>query len=529
MLSSHPSGQWRLPFLEAGGGAPLSFFDKDNARQVLLGLKDVRIAVLGDLILDRYLFGDVERISPEAPVPIVKVHGQQLVPGGAGNVIWNILGLGAQGVPFGLVGDDPEGNSLLDIFRGRGISDAGVHVSQGRKTSHKIRVVSGRQQMIRLDSETGHAASREESAGMIGYLLGQLSCFSVVILSDYGKGVCSFDNCRGIIEASLDGGATVIVDPKGPDWGKYRGASWVTPNLKELAEAAGSSQIGNNDEEVTAVGKGVREMYHIPNLLVTRSEAGMTLISEDGVLHVRSEAREVFDVSGAGDTVVAALSVFIGAGLPVERSVRLANTAAGVVVGKAGTQPVRASELVEAISGYSHCSAMGKILSRDEAARLVESWKHDGLRVVATNGCFDILHPGHVAYLERSAELGDRLIVAVNSDDSVRSLKGPGRPVNNQQARSAVLAGLSSVDAVCVFEEETPREIYRLVGPDVITKGGDYMPEEVVGGEFAGQVVIVPLMEGFSTSGIISSMERDHSREPERKEGDQAEDRPKKG
>ncbi len=497
----------------------MSFLDKNNARQVLLGLKDVRIAVLGDLILDRYLFGDVERISPEAPVPIVKVHGQQLVPGGAGNVIWNILGLGAQGVPFGLVGDDPEGHSLLDLFRGRDIPAEGVHVSQGRKTSHKIRVVSGRQQMIRLDSETHSAASPEESTFMIGPLVEQLACFPVAIISDYGKGVCSFDNCRRVIETSLDKGTTVIVDPKGPDWNKYRGASWITPNLKELAEAAGLSRIENDDLEVTVTGERVRDIFGIPNLLVTRSEAGMTLISQGGVLHVRSEAREVFDVSGAGDTVVASLAVFLGSDLSRETSVKLANAAAGIVVGKAGTQPVLASELIEAIAGNTHSSAMRKVISRDEAARLVERWKHEGLRVVATNGCFDILHPGHVAYLERSAELGDRLIVAVNSDDSVRSLKGPGRPVNNQQSRSAVLAGLSSVDAVCVFEEETPREIYRLVRPDVITKGGDYMPGEVAGGEFASQVVIVPLLEGFSTSGVISAMDRHHSREPERKEG----------
>jgi len=501
------------------GGAPLSVLVDEKSSQILQVLKDVRIAVLGDLILDRYLFGDVERISPEAPVPVVKIIGEKLSPGGAGNVISNILGLGAKGVPIGIVGCDPEGNSLLDIFRGRDIPVEGVHVSQGRKTSHKIRVVSGRQQMIRLDSETGHTASREESAGMIGYLLGQLSRFSVVILSDYGKGVCSYDNCRSIIEASLDGGITLIVDPKGPDWNKYRGASWVTPNLKELAEAAGSSRIGNNDEEVTAVGKRVREMYHIPNLLVTRSEAGMTLISEDVVLHVRSEAREVFDVSGAGDTVVAALSAFIGAGLSVERSVRLANTAAGVVVGKAGTQPVLASELVEAVAGNPHSSAISKVISRNEAARLVESWKNDGLRVVATNGCFDILHPGHVAYLEKSAEQGDRLIVAINSDDSVRYLKGPGRPVNGQQARAAVLAGLSSVDAICVFEEDTPRDLYGLFRPDIITKGGDYLAGEVAGGEFAGKVVIIPLLEGFSTSGIISALNRDPVEGSERKAG----------
>jgi len=506
----------------------LSFFDKENARQVLPGVKDVRIAVLGDLILDRYLFGDVERISPEAPVPIVKVLGQKLVPGGAGNVIWNILGLEAEGVPFGLVGDDPEGRSLLDLFRERDIPAGGVHVSRGRKTSHKVRVVSGRQQMIRLDSETDRAASPEESTLMIEPLVGQLARFPVVIISDYGKGVCSFDNCRRVIETSLDKGTTVVVDPKGPDWNRYRGASWITPNLKELAEAAGLSRIENDDLEVTVTGKRVRDIFGIPNLLVTRSEAGMTLISQDEVLHVRSEAREVFDVSGAGDTVVASLAVFLGSGLSREASVRLANAAAGIVVGKAGTQPVLASELVEAIAGNPQCPAMRKVISRNEAAGLVERWKNEGLRVVATNGCFDILHPGHVAYLERSAELGDRLIVAVNSDDSVRSLKGPGRPVNNQQARSAVLAGLSSVDAVCVFEEETPREIYRLIRPDVITKGGDYMPGEVAGGEFAGQVVIVPLLEGFSTSGIISALERDHSREPEREEGDQTEDRPGK-
>lgn len=474
------------------------------------GFEEVRILVFGDFVLDRYCFGDVERISPEAPVPILRVTSEKYTPGGAGNVVSNLRGLGAGAFPVGLVGKDPEGTRLLELLSEMDVSREGIHASPVRPTSQKTRMVSGRQQMIRLDMEETFPASGEESSVLVSAFSENLNPCSAVILSDYGKGVCSPANCRAVIGGALSAGVPVIVDPKGSDWEKYRGASWVTPNLKELAEAAGLAKLSNDDAEVIKAGQDVRARFGIPHLLVTRSEAGMTLLSDGGEIHVRSVAREVFDVSGAGDTVVAALSVFLGCGFSAGDAVEIANIAAGIVVGKSGTRPVQIAELAEAIKKKDRgASSERKILGMDDAIRRVQEWREEGLTVAATNGCFDLLHPGHVAYLEEAAAHGDRLVVALNSDGSVRRSKGPGRPVNSETARARVLAGLASVDLVLIFDEDTPWRIYRDIRPDVICKGGDYTTDQVAGGEFAGKVVIVPMTEGFSTSDIVDRIKRE--------------------
>lgn len=484
-------------------------FEQRVCHKIEEGLGQVRVLVLGDYILDRYCFGEVERISPEAPVPVLRVTREKCVPGGAGNVVSNLSGLGAGGIPLGLVGKDPEGTCLLDLLERLAVSIDGMECFLSRPTSRKTRVVAERQQMIRLDREETSSILPEESSILLDSLRETIPLSSAVILSDYGKGVCSGPNCKEVIAQVLSAGLPVIVDPKGADWEKYRGATWVTPNLKELAQAAGLSKLPNEDGEVVRIGRQVRQRFGLSNLLVTRSEAGMTLISDGNEFHVRSVAREVFDVSGAGDTVVATLAVFIGCGFSEEEAVRLANIAAGIVVGKSGTRPVLVGELAGALRGREPgvCS-VDKILGMDEVCRRVQEWKAEGLKVVATNGCFDLLHPGHVTYLEEAARLGDRLVVALNSDGSVRRLKGDGRPVNTEIARARVLAGLSSVDMACVFEEDTPFEVYRQMKPDVICKGGDYSPDEVAGGEFARQVVILPFLEGHSTTGIMKRIEK---------------------
>lgn len=473
---------------------------------------DVLVLVFGDMILDRYCFGDVERISPEAPVPVLRVTHEKYILGGAGNVVSNLRGLGAAAFPVGLVGNDAQGVRILDLLSETGVAREGIHVSGVRPTSQKTRMVSGRQQMVRMDTEETFAASPEESSALVAAFRAALPRCSAVILSDYGKGTCSPANCRAVIEEALSAGVPVIVDPKGPDWEKYRGASWVTPNLKELAEASGLAGLPNDDDEVARAGRDIRVRYGIPHLLVTRSEAGMTLLSDEGELHVRSVAREVFDVSGAGDTVVAVLAAFLGCGLPAADAVGLANVAAGIVVGKSGTRPILAAELDDAADGRNRrASSAGKILGEEDAVGRVREWKKEGLKVSATNGCFDILHPGHVACLEDAAAYGDRLVVALNSDGSVRRLKGPGRPVNPESARARVLAGLSSVDLIVIFGEDTPDRIYGRMRPDVVCKGGDYAADQVAGGESAGRVVIIPMTEGFSTSGIVERIKGENT------------------
>ena len=473
------------------------------------GFGDVRVLVFGDFVLDRYCFGDVERISPEAPVPVLRVTEEKYVPGGAGNVVSNIRGLGAGAIPVGLVGKDPEGTRLHGLVLDMSDSAQGLYASSVRPTSQKVRMVSGRQQMFRLDMEETFTASSEESSVLLSAFSANLNFCSAVIISDYGKGVCSSANCRSVIDNALSAGVPVIVDPKGSEWEKYRGASWVTPNLKELAEAAGLSKISNDDAEVIRIGRDVQRKYGIPRLLITRSEKGMTFLFDEGEKHVCSVAREVFDVSGAGDTVVAALSVFLGCGFSECDSVEVANIAAGIVVGKSGTRPVQIAELVEVLKDKNIAPSERKILGMDDAIRQVQEWKAEGLIIAATNGCFDILHPGHVDGLEGAAAQGDRLVVAINSDDSVRRIKGPGRPVNPEAARARVLAGLASVDIVLIFDEDTPWRIYRDIRPDVICKGGDYTADQVAGGEFAGKVVILPIIKGFSTSDIMDRIQRE--------------------
>ncbi len=457
---------------------------------------DARVLVVGDAMLDRYWYGQTARISPEAPVPIVHVGEVEERAGGAGNVAVNLAALGAHVQLVAAIADDPAGSVLEDALLASGVAPKLV-CAAGWRTVTKLRVISRNQQLIRLDFETplpaGAAAEVERTA------IAALDDISVLVISDYGKG--AIGDCAALIQAAHAHNIPVLVDPKGRDWERYIGASALTPNRGEFEIVVGACA---NDEQLSARADELRRALSLEALLVTRSEEGMSLYSSEAPLNLAAEAREVFDVTGAGDTVIATLAAGIGAGLSMADAARVANIAAGIVVGKLGAASVTPSELALALhagrQGGSGVSDQTTLLRRVAAARAA------GERIVMTNGCFDILHPGHVAYLEDARRLGDRLIVAVNDDASVTRLKGMGRPVNPLEHRLAVLAGLASVDWVVPFGEDTPAALVEMVKPDILVKGGDYQPEEVAGGEHAGEVRILPFRDGCSTSRIIAAI-----------------------
>ncbi len=472
------------------------------------GLQNVKVLVVGDLILDRTYKGAVERISPEAPIPVVHVTSSTNGLGGAGNVAHNLSRLGCSVVLAASVGKDPEGFMLKELLGKYGIN-AGCLLETAKVTTTKTRVISARQQMLRLDfEETGALEAKEEEALLARVEEEIEKGVGAVVLSDYGKGVCTPGVCRKVTDLCKGMKTPVIVDPKGPDWERYQGAWMVTPNLNELGQALGET-VPNEDGAVEAAGLRLKNRWDLAHLLVTRSDKGMTLFFEEGILHEPALAREVFDVSGAGDTVVAVTAAFVSAGAAVADSIRAANRAAGFVVGKAGTYAINAAELKNELEGDFRVPSE-KVLTLDEAVENVNRWKTRGRRVVFTNGCFDILHAGHVRCLEEAKSLGDCLVVGINSDDSVRRLKGPKRPVMSQDDRARILAALHCVDVVVVFEEDDPMKLVQALRPSVLVKGGDYKPEEVVGKDVVeadgGRIVIVPLLEGKSTSGILRSL-----------------------
>ncbi|MCS7233100.1 MAG: bifunctional D-glycero-beta-D-manno-heptose-7-phosphate kinase/D-glycero-beta-D-manno-heptose 1-phosphate adenylyltransferase HldE [Synergistetes bacterium] len=461
-----------------------------------------KILVIGDVMLDRYYYGEVNRISPEAPVPVVRVCEEKVSPGGAGNVAVNLVNLGCKVFLAGALGEDSSGELLKKALLDKGIDVSGL-ILRSCPTITKVRILGGRQQVVRVDFEEVSPLKRAEEEIVLDWFLEEIRDSKCVVISDYGKGFCTTSLCRFVIEESKRFGIPVIVDPKGPDWKKYEGAFIVTPNVKELGEVYGKG-VPNVDKDIEKAGFEVLYKYKLENLLVTRSEKGMTLFESGNIHHIPTKAREVFDVSGAGDTVVATLAACIATGRDLVDSARLSNIAAGVVVGKIGTAPITLSELEEALRNSSFkLSIESKIKSFDETIELVRRWKRDGFKIVFTNGCFDLLHVGHIYSLEEAKKRGDKLIVGLNSDSSVRRLKGEGRPLVPQEDRARMLAALEFVDCVVIFDEDTPEKLISLIRPDVLVKGGDYKVEEVVGREYAREVHIVPLFKGYSTTSLV--------------------------
>ncbi|MFT7053175.1 MAG: D-beta-D-heptose 7-phosphate kinase/D-beta-D-heptose 1-phosphate adenosyltransferase [Psychromonas sp.] len=461
-----------------------------------------QVLVVGDVMLDRYWHGPTVRISPEAPVPVVKVEQIEERPGGAANVALNVAALGGKVNLIGLVGIDEAANILVKTLKSVHVTTDFVSVPNF-PTITKLRVLSRHQQLLRLDFEEGFDGidSTEILEKMHSSLTRQQS---VVILSDYNKG--SLADIQKMIQLAKKFNSLVLVDPKGSEFEKYRGATLLTPNLTEFEAVVGKC---HSDKELVERGLALIKEFDLEALLVTRSEHGMTLLREgQEPIHLPTQAQEVYDVTGAGDTVISVLASSLAAGSSFEQACALANAAAGVVVGKIGTSTVNTIELANAV--YSQQELGFGVLSEEQLKLAVKLAQHRGEKVVMTNGCFDILHAGHVSYLNTAREQGNRLIVAVNSDQSVRSLKGQGRPVNPVDRRMAVLAGLGAVDWVIEFTEETPQRLIAEILPDLLVKGGDYKPEEIAGGKEViangGEVRVLQFEEGCSTSEIIKTI-----------------------
>jgi D-beta-D-heptose 7-phosphate kinase/D-beta-D-heptose 1-phosphate adenosyltransferase len=462
----------------------------------------LRVLVAGDAMLDEYWFGDTARISPEAPVPVVRARSAEQRPGGAANVALNVAALGARSTLAGVIGQDERGAQLVRVLEERGVR-CELFRSPQLPTIHKLRVLARSQQLLRIDAEQSLQACADEFGSLYARLVKQAD---VVILSDYAKGtLCRVEE---LIAAARAANIPVLIDPKGTDFKRYRGAYALTPNRSEFEAVAGRS---TDETELLRKGAALRAELDLDLLLVTRGEQGMTLFEQDAEpLTLPTRAREVFDVTGAGDTVIALLGAGVAAGLAPADAAALANLGAGIVVGKIGAASASRSELQRAL--HAQGSGGRGLVDVPELVALVAEAKARGERVVFTNGCFDILHAGHVSYLEEAKSCGDRLIVAVNDDDSVSRLKGASRPVNSLADRMAVLAGLASVDWVVPFSDDTPAELIAKIVPDVLVKGGDYRVEQIAGGDTVlkngGEVRVLGFKPGRSTSALIEALRR---------------------
>jgi len=472
------------------------------------GFADIKVLVVGDLMLDRYILGDVDRISPEAPVPVLRHVQRYETPGGAANVAMNLAGLGCQTLLAGFWGNDAEQKELAGFLEKAKIDTTGV-VSTSLPTISKTRIVGRQQQLLRLDIESREKPSEADCGHLMEAAEQLAGKVHAVVLSDYAKGALSTELCERVIRAARRAGVPVLADPKSPDFSKYSGSTTVCPNLGELAVATGVAV--HETEALLAAGEALRTEHDLRFLTVTMSEKGIRVLSEAGGYHSPTRAREVYDVSGAGDTVIATLAAGLAAGLKMETAVELANLAAGIVVGKMGTVPIAGHELVAALTPASGISSGEKILDRERMATRVAEWRAAGQTIVFTNGCFDLLHVGHVTLLEDCHKFGSKLVLGLNTDASVSRLKGPTRPIVGERERSRVMAALAAVDAVVLFDEDTPRELIREIMPDVLVKGGDYSVETVVGHEdviaAGGRVEIVPTVEGFSTTSIVQKLQ----------------------
>jgi D-beta-D-heptose 7-phosphate kinase/D-beta-D-heptose 1-phosphate adenosyltransferase len=476
------------------------------------GFSQLKILVVGDIMLDRYIHGEVERISPEAPVPVIR-HAQRYErAGGAANVAMNLAGLGCQTFLSGFWGNDAEQAELAAILGRAGVDTAGI-VSGSLPTISKTRIVGRMQQLLRLDIESRDQPPATEAQWLLERATELVTKVHAVILSDYAKGALSTALCEAVIHVARTANIPVLADPKTPDFSKYSGATSVCPNLGELAQATGIP--AHHTEALLAAGQALVAEHDFKFLTVTMSEKGISVLrpasaGKTGVYHSPARAREVFDVSGAGDTVIATLTAGLAAGLQVETAVELANLAAGIVVGKVGTVPIASHELVAALTPSSGLSAGEKILDLERMKLRVAEWRASGETIVFTNGCFDLLHVGHITLLEDCHRFGTKLVLGLNADASVCRLKGPTRPIVGERERARVMAALAAVDAVVLFEEDTPLELIRALRPNVLVKGGDYTVETVVGHEVVaaagGRVEIVPTVEGFSTTNIVKKL-----------------------
>ena len=474
--------------------------------RLLNGFHTAQVLVLGDVMLDRFVYGAVERISPEAPIPIIAVEKSIDMAGGAANVARNIAALGAQSILIGVVGNDAGAKDLHNQLALSPTIRAHLVIDPSRPTSIKTRYVADGQQVMRADRESRHPLPPDVARRLLEEFSAALGEANVVVLSDYAKGVLSDSVIRSVIDAARKSGKPVIIDPKAKDFAKYRGATILTPNRLELQRACGGDC--DTDEQVVDGARHILRQGACDVMVVTRGKDGISVIGPgDLAVHLPTVARQVFDVSGAGDTVVAALSLGVASGGEVIDSASIANMAAGIVVGKRGTATVTAGEIIASMPAFAKRGDPQKIYSLDSVLQLVRDWRDEGLKIAFTNGCFDLLHPGHISLLEQARRCADRLVVGLNSDLSIRRLKGPNRPIQGEVARATVLVAIKSVDAVVIFSQDTPLNLIEALEPDVLVKGADYTLDSVVGGDLVtkrgGKVVLAQLLPGHSTTDTV--------------------------
>jgi D-beta-D-heptose 7-phosphate kinase/D-beta-D-heptose 1-phosphate adenosyltransferase len=474
-------------------------------------LSQARVVVVGDLMLDRYVYGEVRRISPEAPIPVFRMGHEETMLGGAGNVVRNLAALGAGTSFVAVVGDDPEGHALIEMVGRESRVEPNLLVERGRITTQKTRFVAGGQQLLRADRETTEPIGAASIARALELAADALTDHDVLVLSDYAKGMLPPALVEPLIEEARARDRTVLVDPKGSDLARYRGATVLTPNRAELAAAVGLAT--ETDEQVAEAAARALDQAEAETILVTRGPQGMSLVGRGGAVeHLPTEAREVFDVSGAGDTVIATFAAALAGGVAMPAAARLANLAAGIVVGKLGTAAVWRDDLVRALHAAERLAEETKIVSLAAAADQVARWRARGQTIVFTNGCFDLLHPGHLGLIAQAKAAGRRLVVGLNTDRGVARLKGPGRPVQSEAHRAKVLASLAAVDLVVPFDEDTPIELIAALRPDALVKGADYTVETVVGADlvrsWGGRVLLAELTPGYSTTATLERARR---------------------
>jgi len=467
-----------------------------------------RLLVVGDLMLDEYLWGEVDRISPEAPVQIVAIQREDFALGGAGNVVNNVVALGGKVSAVGVIGTGRNGKLLLKIFKKLGVDTTGIVQESGRTTTKKTRIIAANQHVLRIDRETQQDISLTSLEKITRFIEDKMPDIDVILISDYGKGLITESMLSRVIASAKKHKKMIIVDPKGLDFSKYSGVSLLTPNKKEAALASGVEIIDESSLEKAA--HKILQNIDIDKLLITCGKDGMVLFERNKKpFKVEAVARQVFDVSGAGDTVLAVLGLTVASGFSINSGVAVANTAAGIVVGKVGTATVSKQELVSALKSHEH-GLPAKYKDFSELPALMEDLKKKGKRLVLTNGCFDLLHAGHIMLFSESKKLGDTLVVAIDDDESVKKLKGSGRPVLNANERCRILSALDAVDYVVIFSSHELKKLIEIIRPDVLTKGSNYTSNEVFGRElvekYGGRVELIPVTENISSTRIINNI-----------------------
>ena len=462
--------------------------------------KTPKILVIGDLIIDHYLWGVCERISPEAPVQVVSVDTESTVLGGAGNVINNLYSLGAIVDVISVIGECEASNELKDLLTDIKVNTKYLITQKGRTTSKKSRIIAARQQVIRFDCESTDEINKESQKSIIKLFRSIIVNYDVILLSDYGKGVLTFELTKLLIETANKNQKKILADPKGLDYSKYNGAYLLTPNKKEASEATNTNII--DDESLLKAIKSLKLQCNLKVSLITLSDQGVAIFDNELRIHP-TVAREVFDVTGAGDTVLASLGFALSCNVNIDEAVKFANLASGVVVGKIGSATASMNEIIEYESSINKSNSSEHIKTRSQMLHILSELKKKGKKIVFTNGCFDILHIGHVKYLEKAKNFGDILILGLNSDDSVKKLKGKNRPINSQADRAYILASLEVVDYLVIFDEDTPLELIKLIKPDVLVKGSDYEGKEVVGQDIVKELKLIQFIDGKSTTGTI--------------------------